>query len=140
MIEALRTFGQSGAVLAIGLATGAAWIMAIVVPNVSYDRLDYSRADGFVREMLKKGSHQITFILLVGSALAVLGGAVGAAIAAGIAALGFLTNQWTLSSLSGKTVPGARRKRKTQRVVAVSLTLIFTLTAAAAAVMAMFGI
>ena len=141
MLEALRAFGQGGAILAFGLATGAAWMMAIVVPNVSYDRLDASRADGYVRDMLKSGSSQIAFILLVGAAFAVLGSAIGAAITAGLAALGFFTNQWTLASFKrGDTPPGARRKRKTQRVVAVSLTLMFTLMAAIAAGLALFGV
>lgn len=141
MIEALRSFGQSGAILLFGLATGAAWIMTIVVPNVSYDRLDASRADAYVRDMLKKGSSQIAVLLLCGAAMAVLGSAIGAAITGGLAALGFFTNQWTLASFKrGETPPGARRKRKTQRVVAVSLTLIFTLVALIAAVLAVFKV
>ena len=141
MIEALREFGQGGATLLMGIATGAAWIMAIVAPNVSYDRLDASRADGHVREMLKNASNPIAIVLFAGAALAILGGAIGSGITASLAALGFLTNRWTLASFKrGETPPGARRKRKTQRVVAVSLTLIFTLVSAIAALMALFGL
>lgn len=141
MLETIRDFGQSGAVLLLGLATGAAWIMAIVAPNVSYDRLDASRADGHIREMLKAGSDPIAVILLAAGALAILGGALVAGITSFLAAFGFFTNRWTLASFKpGETPPGARRRRKTQRVVAVSLTLMFSLVTALAAVLALLGL
>ncbi len=139
MLEAVRDFGQGGAVLLMGLATGAAWIMTIIAPNVSYDRLDASRADGHVRQLLKSASDPIAVVLLVAGALAILGGALGAGVTSFIAALGFFTNRWTLSKLD-KAPSGAKRRRKTQRVVAVSLTLMFTLVAAIAAVLAVFGV
>ncbi len=139
MLEAIRDFGQSGAALLMGLAVGAAWIMAIVAPNCSYDRLDAGRADGHVRQLMKSASDPIAFILLAAAALAILGGAVAAGITSFLAALGFFSNRWTLSKL--KPAPaGAKRRRKTQRVVAVSLTLMFTLVAAIGAVLAVFGI
>jgi hypothetical protein len=139
MLEAIREFGQGGAALLLGLATGAAWMMAIVAPNVSYDRLDASRADGHIRHLMKSGSDPIAFILLAAGALAILGGAVAAGVTAFLAALGFFSNRWTLSRL--KAAPsGAKRRRKTQRVVAVSLTLIFTLVTAIAGVLAFMGI
>lgn len=139
MLEAIREFGQSGAIMLLSLATGAAWMMAIVSPNVSYDRLDASRADGHIRQMVKSGSDPIAFILLAAGALAILGGALAGGITAFLAALGFFSNRWTLSKL--KTAPaGVRRRRKTQRVVAVSLTLIFTLVTAIAAGLAFFGV
>ena len=141
MLEIIRDFGQGGAILLIGVATGAAWIIAILAPNVSYDRLDASRADGHVRQLLKAGSDPIAILLLAAAALAVLGNAIGAGITAGIAALGFFSNRWTLASFKkGEVPPGARRRRKTQRVVAVSLTLMFTLVSAIAGVMAIMGI
>ena len=141
MLDALRDFGQSGAILLMGLATGAAWIMAIIAPNVSYDRLDAGRADGHVRQMLKSGSDPIAFVLFAAGALAILGGAIGSGITAFIAAFGFLTNRWTLAGFKrGETPPGVKRRRKSQRVVAVSLTLLFTLVAAIGAVLAVFGV
>ncbi len=140
MLEAVREFGQSGAILVIGLATGAAWIAAIVAPNCSYDRLDASRADGHVRQLLKSASDPIAVLLLAGGALAILGGGIVSGITAFLAALGFFSNRWTLASFKrGETPPGAKRRRKTQRVVAVSLTLIFTLVAAIAAGLLMLG-
>ncbi|MBR9836066.1 MAG: hypothetical protein GYB42_13000, partial [Alphaproteobacteria bacterium] len=85
MLEAIREFGQGGAALLLGLATGAAWMMAIVAPNVSYDRLDASRADGHIRHLMKSGSDPIAFILLAAGALAILGGAVAAGVTAFLA-------------------------------------------------------
>lgn len=141
MLEIIREFGQGGAILLCGIATGGAWIAAIVAPNCSYDRLDASRADGHVRQLLKSASDPIAITLLAAAALAVLGNAIGAGITAAIAALGFFSNRWTLASFKkGEIPPGARRRRKTQRVVAVSLTLMFTLVSAAAGVMAIFSI
>lgn len=138
MIEAIRDFGQSGATLLIGLAVGAAWIITIVSPNTSYDHLTGKQADSHVRELLKAGSDPIAVILLVAGALAILGGAMVAGIASLLAAVGFFTNRWTLASFKGasKKEDGPQ---KTQRILAVSLTLIFTLLAAAAGVMAVLG-
>ncbi len=141
MLEAIREFGQGGAALLMGLATGGAWMMAIVAPNVSYDRLDASRADGHIREMLKTGSDKIAIVLVAGAALAVLGGAIGSGVTAMLAAFGFFTNRWTLASFKrGEAPPNPSRQRKTQRVVAVSLTLMFMLVAAIAAVLAVLGV
>jgi len=141
MLELIRNIGQNGAVFLIGISVGAAWITAIVAPNCSYDRLDASRADGHIRQLLKAASDPVAVLLLAGGALAVLGGAIGAGIIAAIAALGFFSNRWTLASFKkGETPPGARRRRKTQRVVAISLTLLFTLVSAIAGLMAIMGI
>lgn len=139
MLEAIRDFGQGGASLLMGLAVGAAWIMAIVAPNCSYDRLDAGRADGHIRQLMKSASDPIAFVLLAAGALAILGGALVAGITAFLAAFGFFTNRWTLSKLE-KAPSGAKRRRKTQRVVAVSLTLMFTLVAAIGGVLAVFGV
>ena len=140
MLEAIRTFGQSGAILLLGLAVGAAWITTIVAPNTSYDELDNADADHHVRELLRASSDPIAVTLLVACALAILGGALAAGVSAGIAAFGFFTNRWTLGSGS----PSTRKKQdgtagKTQRVLAVSFTLVFSLVAAVSAVLAVLG-
>ena len=140
MLEGLQDSIRGGAILLMGLAVGAAWIMAIVAPNCSYDRLDAGRADGHVRQLLKSASDPIAFVLLAAGAMAILGGALGAGITSFLAAFGFFTNRWTLSSLKGKAPAGVKRRRKSQRVVAVSLTLMFTLVAAIAAVLAVFEV
>lgn len=138
MIEAIRSFGQSGATLLIGLALGAAWITTIVSPNTSYDHLSAKQADSHVRELLKAGSDPIAVILLVAGALAILGGAMVAGIAALLAAAGFFTNRWTLANFKSSSAQD-ESSQKTQRVLAVSLALIFTLLAAAAGIMAVLG-
>ena len=139
MLDAIRNFGQNGADLLVGLSVGAAWIAAIVAPNTSYDHLTAKQAEKHVRELLKSASDPIAVIMLVAAALAILGGAMVSGILALIAAFGFFSNRWTLGSFkteSGKEeAPG-----KTQRILAVSMTLLFGLAAAAAAILAVLGI
>ena len=141
MIDAIREFGQSGATLLLGLAVGSAWITAIVAPNTSYDRLTDAQADGHVRELLKAASDPIAVLLLCAGALAILGGAVIAGISALIAAFGFFTNRWTLANAKARAAKSDDKQAgKTRRVIAVSMTLIFTLLAAFAGVLAVFGL
>ena len=141
MLETIRNFGQDGATLLLGLAVGAAWIVAIVAPNTSYDSLDATRADKHVRGLLRSASDPVAVILLVAGGLAVLGGALVSGVTAFLAAFGFFTNRWTLANFKrGETPPDANEKRKAQRAIAVSLTLVFALVATVAAVLAMLGI
>ncbi|MEM1151497.1 MAG: hypothetical protein AAGI03_13205, partial [Pseudomonadota bacterium] len=92
MFETIQSTAGGFAVFASALATGAAWIACIAAPNCSFDRLDYSRADGHVRQLLKDASGQIAVILLAACALAAIAGAYGSATLSGLAAIGFLTN------------------------------------------------
>lgn len=139
MLDAIREFGQNGAVLLAGLAVGATWIAAIVAPNTSYDHLSAKQAETHVRELLKATSDPIAVMMLVAGALAILSGAMVAGILALIAACGFFSNRWTLAS--GKTHTGKEEAPgKTQRILAVSLTLLFALVAATAAALAVLGI
>lgn len=141
MLDGLRDFSLALSIAFFGFASGAAWIAAVVSPNTSYDRLDYSRADGHVRTLLINASGHIALVLLAASALAVLGGAIGSGIVGALAACGFFTNSWTLAPKKRGDAPkGVRQRKKTQRVVAVSLTLIFTLVAIIAAGLAIFRI
>lgn len=141
MLETIRNFGQDGATLLLGLAVGAAWIVTIVAPNTSYDSLDATRADKHVRGLLKSASDPIAAVLLVAGGLAILGGALVSGVTAFLAAFGFFTNRWTLANFKrGETPPDAKEKRKAQRAIAVSLTLVFALVAAVAAVLAVLGI
>ncbi|MEM1152181.1 MAG: hypothetical protein AAGI03_16830, partial [Pseudomonadota bacterium] len=94
-----------------------------------------------VRQLLKDASGQIAVILLAACALAAIAGAYGSATLSGLAAIGFLTNSWTLAPRKrGPTPPGARQKKKSQRIVAVSLSLMFTAVSAIASVLAVFGV
>lgn len=139
MLDAIREFGQNGAVLLAGLAVGGTWIAAIVAPNTSYDHLSAKQAETHVRELLKSASDPIAVMMLVAGALAILSGAMVAGILSLIAAGGFFSNRWTLAS--GKSHTGKEEAPgKTQRILAVSLTLLFALVAATAAVLAVLGI
>ncbi|MAP95127.1 MAG: hypothetical protein CMK07_09270 [Ponticaulis sp.] len=141
MFENLQDILTSFAALLCGFATGGAWIGVVVVPNESFDHMDYSRADRHVRDVLKSGSTAIAGTLLAASAFAVLGGSFGAAAIAALACFGFFTNRWTLSKRTEpSSPPGTRQRKKSQRIVAVALSLMFGLAAAAAGIMAVFGI
>ena len=139
MLNAIRDFGQSGAILLLGLAVGAAWIAAIVAPNTSYDDLSEEDADSHVRGLLKASSDPIAVLLLVAAGLAILGGALVAGVTALLAAFGFFTNRWTLSDGSTSKKSTNTKPGKAQRILAVSLTLVFTLVAATSAGLAVFG-
>lgn len=141
MFATLQVYFGIAAVFLIGIGVGAGWICTMVGPNVFYDKLDGSRANTQVRAMLLAGSTPIAGLLLAGACCALLGGAIAAGIVAFLAAFGFFTNRWTLAGFKrGETPPGAKRRRKSQRVVAVGFSLMFLLTAAAAGVLAMIGI
>jgi hypothetical protein len=139
LLDTIREFGQSGAILLLGIAVGAAWIAAIVSPNTSYDRLKDGAADGHVRTLLKSASDPIAVMLLVAGALAILGGALVAGIMALVSALGFFINRWLLPD-AATTRSRDDAGGKTQRVLAVSMTLIFMLVAAIGAILAVFGV
>ncbi|MEM9377542.1 MAG: hypothetical protein AAGA72_15080 [Pseudomonadota bacterium] len=141
MLEAIREFGQDGAVLLIGIALGAAWVATIAASNISYDQLDTADADRHVRELLKATSDPIAVILLLSGALAILGGALVAGLTALLSAFGFFTNRWTLAEPDrADESDRAAAPKKTQRAFAVSLTLVFTAVAAIAAAMLLFGV
>ena len=75
------------------------------------------------------------------SGLAILGGALIGGVGALIAAFGFFTNRWTLANASsGSGKKQDQKPGKTQRILAVSLTLVFSVLAAASAGLAMFGL
>ena len=132
--------GELGALFA-GVAAGMAWVACVIAPNVSYDRLDAARADGHVRQLLLSMSTATSGLLLASTAFSVLAFNFGAGICAGLAAFGFFTNRWTLApKKKGEAPPHVRQSRKTQRRVAVSFSLMFTLVAVAAAVLGTFGI
>ncbi len=141
LLEAIRNFGHGGAILFLGLSVGAAWIVAIVAPNTSYDHLKEKDADAHVRELIKSASDPIAVMLLVAGGLAILSGAQVAGIAALIAAIGFFSNRWTLANANSKSKdPGEKNAGKTRRILAISSTLVFSLVAATAAGLAVFGI
>lgn len=141
MFDSIQSVAGGLAVLAAAFATGAAWIITIAAPNCSFDRLDYSRADGHVRQLMRNTSGPIAVILLAACALAVLAGAYGSATLSGLAAIGFLSNNWTLAPRKkSEAPPGVRQRKKSQRIVAVSLSLMFSAVAGIAAILAVFNV
>ena len=141
MLESLRLIAQLASILFLGIALGGAWFVAIVTPNVAYDRQDGRRADADVRAMLKAGSPQIGFILLATCACGVLAGNYASAATSVVAAFGFFTNRWTLASFKpGEGPKDGEEAPKTQRVLAVAFTLIFSGVIVIAAVLALLGI
>jgi len=141
MFDTIQSVASGLAVLLCGVATGATWVATVTCSNCSFDRLDYSRADGHVRQLLKDASPQISALLLAAAAFGVLGGAYGSAILALIASGGLFANRWTLAPRrKGEGAPGVRQRKKTQRVVAVGLTLMFTAVTAIAGILAVFNV
>ncbi len=141
MFETIRAISGSMSVWLIGIALGGAWICTMVGPNVFYDKQDGSRANTLVRGLLLAGSTPIAGLLLAASACSFLSGAIGAGTLSLLSAIGFFINRWTLAPHKrGETPPGARRRRKSARTVAVGFSLMFLLVAFVAGVLAMLGI
>jgi len=126
--------------LCAGGAAASGWTAGVIVANTHFDGLDAGRADRMLRRVITASAGFQALLLGVAAGAALFGGARIAAIVAAFAAVGFLTNIWTLSPRKGKTVPGARRRTSTQRVVAVALTLMMTVAALSAGLFAAFGL
>lgn len=139
MIDWLQSSANGIGTLLNGVALGAALIVLVVSPNVSFDRLDGSRADGYVRALLKDTSTPIAGILLAAGAFAILGGAYAAGACSILAAFGFFTNRWMLAG-RGKLPSEIKTSRKGQRVMAISLSLVFSLVICIAAVLSILRI
>ncbi len=132
-------FGSLG-LLFNAIALGAAWVVTIASPNCSFDKLDGSRADRHVRELLHQTATPLAGLMLVAGAFFLLGGGLISGIVALVAAFGFLTNRWTLAPRETPNKPGVKTSRKAQRGMSVSLTLIFALVAVASAAFGLFGL
>jgi hypothetical protein len=136
----LSTIFQAAAATLAGGAAASGWTAAVIVANSAFDGLDKGRADRHLRRVLT-ATATFQAVLLAGAAgLAVLSGAIVTFVIALVAALGFLSNKWTLSPRREKVVPGARKRMSSSRIVAVSLTLMVTVLAAAVAVLAIIGL
>lgn len=112
----------------------------MIVANTAFDGLDHGRADRMLRKVIAATAGFQALLLGIGFGAALLSGARAAAIVAGVAALGFLSNVWTLAPRRDKAPEGLKKKNSTQRVVAVALTLMMTIVALAAAIMATLGL
>lgn len=132
-------FLASSAMLSGG-AAASGWTAAVIVANMAFDGMDAARADRHLRRVLVGAAGFQALLAFAAAATALLGGAVGAAVTAGVGGLGFLSNMWTLAPRKGKAMPGARRNEKARRALAVSLTLMVTIAVLAAGVLAVLRI
>lgn len=130
----------AAAALGAGGAASSGWTAAVIVPNTHFDGLDAGRADRMIRRVISATAVFQALLLGVAAGAALLGGARAAAIVSAICAVGFVSNVWTLAPRKDKTPPGLKKRNSTQRVVAVALTLMMTVAALAAAVLAAFGV
>jgi len=128
------------AALCAGGAAASGWTGAVIVANSAFDGLDHARADRTLRRVLVATAGFQAALLGIATGCALISGARAAGIIAAIAALGFLSNIWTLAPRRDKAPDGLKKKNSTMRMVAVSLTLMMTLVALGAGVMAALGI
>jgi hypothetical protein len=128
------------AAMLAGGAAASGWTAAVIVANTAFDGLDHGRADRMLRRVLVATAGFQAALLLGATAAAFVGGAMAAAIVAAIAALGFFSNVWTLAPRKDKAPEGLRKKNTTMRMVAVALTLMVTIVAVGAAVLATLSI
>jgi hypothetical protein len=138
-MEALAPYARQLGIIAAALALGAAYVAAIASPNCSFDKLDGSRADRHVRELLSQTSFPLSVMMLVAAAGFFIGGALAAAITSSVTAFGFFSSRWMLAPRKGKLPPGAKSSRKGQRMVSVSFTLMFAAGALVALVLGVAG-
>jgi hypothetical protein len=131
---------RAAAALFAGGAAASGWTAAVIVANTAFDGLDHGRADRMLRKVIAATAGFQAALLGIATGAALVSGARAAAIVAGVSALGFLSNVWTLAPRRDKAPEGLRKKSSTQRVVAVALTLIMTIAALTAGVMAAIGV
>jgi hypothetical protein len=131
---------RAAAAALAGAAAASGWTAAVIVANTAFDGLDHGRADRMLRRVLVATASFQAILLAIGAACAILGGALAGSIVAAIAAVGFFSNVWTLAPRKDKAPEGLRKKNTTMRMVAVALTLMVTLVAAGAAVLAALAV
>lgn len=131
---------QAVAAMFAGGAAASGWTAAVIVANTAFDGLDHGRADRMLRKVIAATAGFQAALLGIAAGCALLSGATGAGIVSVVAALGFLSNVWTLAPRRDKAPDGLRKKNSTMRVVAVALTLMMTFVAVGAGVMAILGI
>lgn len=128
------------AAMLAGAAAASGWTAAVIVANTAFDGLDHGRADRMLRKVIVATAGFQAALLGIAAGCALLSGATASGIVAVVAALGFLSNVWTLAPRRDKAPEGLRKKNSTMRVVSVSLTLIMTLAALTAGIMVTLGV
>jgi amino acid permease len=140
MLGQLSPFVNAIALICAAMAIGASWVATIASPNCSFDKLDGSRADRHVRELLYQTAIPIAGMMLAAAALFVLAGSYIAGATAAIAAFGFYSTRMMLAPKQGRNPRGVRTQRKDQRGTSVILSLMFTIVAIISALLGAFGV
>jgi hypothetical protein len=136
----MGTIMHASAALLAGGAAASGWTAAVIVANTAFDGLDHGRADRHLRKVLTGTAGFQAALLAVAAGFAILSAATAAFVLALIGALGFLSNMWTLSPRKDKAPDGLKKRNSTMRIIAVAMTLIFTMVAVAAGVFAILGV
>jgi len=136
----LSTVLHALAAMTAGGAAASGWTAAVIVANTAFDGLDHGRADRHLRKVLVATASFQAILMAAAAGCAILSGAMAAFVTAVIAALGFLSNMWTLAPRKDKAPEGLHKRNSTMRILAVSLTLIITVLAATSGVLAALGI
>lgn len=130
---------QALAAMFAGGAAASGWTASVIVANTAFDGLDHGRADRMLRKVLVATAGFQAALLGLAAGCALFAGAPISGIISAMAALGFLSNIWTLAPRRDRAPEGLRKKSSTMRVVAVGLTLMMTITALVGAVFAVLG-
>jgi hypothetical protein len=136
----LGTILHAASAMSAGGAAASGWTASVIVANTAFDGLDPGRADRHLRKVLVATASFQAILMAIAAGCAILSGATAAMVTAVIAALGFLSNMWTLAPRKDKAPEGLHKRNSTMRIIAVSLTLIITLVAATSGVLAALGI
>ncbi len=140
MLGQLSPFVNALGLICAAMAIGASWVASIASPNCSYDKLDGSRADRHVRELLYQTAVPIAAMMLAAAAFFVLAASFIAGATAATAAFGFYATRMMLAPKEGRNPRGVRTQRKEQRGTSVTLSLMFTLVAIISALLGAFGL
>jgi len=140
MLQSLQTLFNGIALITYAMAIGASWVTSIASPNCSFDKLTGARADTHVRELLYRTAAPIAGMMLVSGSLFLLAASWIAGAVALVSSFGFFATRMMLAPKEGKNPKGVRTRRKEQRGSSVMLSLMFTIAAAAAALLGLFGL
>ncbi len=140
MFESLQIYANFIGVSLAAMSVGASWVSSIASPNCSYDKIDGSRADRHVRELIYATALGISGLLLASAMLFLLGTSWIAAVTAMMGAFGFYATRMMLAPKEGKNKQGVKTSRKKQRAYGLSFSLVFTVVAFAAMVLGVFQV
>lgn len=140
MFEQIQSYANALGVALSAMTVGASWVASIASPNCSYDKLDGSRADGHVRELIYQTATPIAGMSLGAGMLYLLGQSWVAAATVMLAAFGFYATRMMLAPKHGSNPKGVKTSRKSQRAYSVTLSLVFTAVAIIGLILGVIGV